>query len=244
MEDRERIIKALEQTKILKYPDKLISTFGSTTLHYYVLVEPYYLEALKNEGPETKIREGIISWDKPKLLTPEYILNMEGFSDEARKAMELLARQIPDLAGFIYKMSYKKESVREHTVSKSIESTFDRIKDELKDNGNTLTVVIKGIDELWDVSLMKFIQGLLIKSAYSLQIPYYLERGFLRSGEKGFPLVTRNLEGLPIVAHEEIERMFGEVMKGNLDPVVLKKELDSWGVFKAYEDRFFDLFRD
>lgn len=243
MEEKKRILQALKETEILKFPDKLISTSESTTLHYYVLVEPYYLEAFENEGPETKIREGKITWDKPKLLTPGYILNMEGFSEEAKKAFQIMARQNPDYAGLLYKMNYKKESIRTVTVSKSIEATFDRIKDDLKDSGNTLTAVIKGVDELWDVSLMKFIQELIIKSAYKSQMPYYRDMGFISTDESGYPVVTRNLEGLPIAASEEIERMFDQVSRGNLDPSRLKQELDRWGVYRAYEDRFLDLFR-
>ncbi len=243
MEEKKRILSALEETEILKFPDKLISTSQSTTLHYYVLAEPYYLEALENEGHETRIREGKITWDKPKLLTPGYILTMEGFSEEAKKAFQIMARQNPDMAGLLYKMNYKKESIRTVTVSKTIEATYDRIKDDLKETGGTLTAVVKGVDELWDVSLMKFVQELIVKSAYSSQIPYYEERGHLSTDERGNSVVTRNLEGLPIAATEEIEMMFERVKEGNLDPSKLKQELDRWGVYKAYEDRFLDLFR-
>jgi len=39
-----------------------------------------------------------------------------------------------------------------------------------------------------------------------------------------------------------IEHLFDEVKKGELDPSVLKMELDRWGIFKEYENRFFRLF--
>ncbi|ACL70997.1 hypothetical protein [Halothermothrix orenii] len=243
MEERKKIREALKETEILKFPDKLISPSQSTTLHYFVLAEPYYLEVLENEGPETKVREGKITWEKPKLLTPGYVLNMEGFSKEAKKALQLMSQNHPDLAGFLYKMNYKKESLRTFSVSKSIEQTSDRIKDEIKEKGDTMTAIIKGIDELWDVSLMKLVQELIIKSMYKSQIPYYEDRGFLSTDDKGYYVVTRNLEGLPIAVSEEIEKMFDRVKSGDLDPSVLKRELDRWGVFEAYQDRFFDLFR-
>ncbi|MDI3547459.1 MAG: hypothetical protein PWR10_1111 [Halanaerobiales bacterium] len=243
MNSRERIKYALEETEILKFPGNLISTFKPTTLHYYVLAEPAYLEVFKNEGPETKIREGRITWEKPKLLTPGYLLQMEGFSEEARKALQILARQHPDMAGLLYRMRYKKESQRTVTVSRTIKDTFRRLKDELKEKDDFLTVIIKGVDELWDVSLMKFIQELIVKSAYQSQFPYYTNLGMLRMDEGGYAVVTRNLEGLPIAARDEIEQMFDQVKRGELDPAKLKQELDRWGVFPAYEDRFFDLFR-
>ena len=55
---RKRIAYALRETEILLEPKELISTTKPTTLHYYVLTEPVYLEVFKNEGPETKIRQG------------------------------------------------------------------------------------------------------------------------------------------------------------------------------------------
>lgn len=243
MKSEERIKQALEETEILKAPDSLISSSESTTLNYYVLAEPAYLEVFENEGPETKIRKGKITWDKPKLLTPDYILKMEGFSDEARKALQMIARRNPDLAGLLYKMKYKKEFENTSTVGAGIEKTFDRLKKEIDEEEDTLNVIIKGTDELWDVSLMKFVQELILKSAYFSQLPDYTNKGLIRRDESGTPVVTRNLEGLPIAAREEIEEMFDEVERGDLKPVKLKKELDKWGVYKAYEDRFLDLFR-
>lgn len=239
----DRIKYALKETEILRKPDGLISTSRDTTLHFYVLVEPAYLEVLPDEGPETKIREGKISWEKPKLLTPGYLMSMEGFSEEARQALKLIAAQSPDLAGILYKMRYKREEEREVTVPRDIKESFRRIENELNDKGDTFSVVIKGIDELWDVSLLKFVQELIVKSAYKSQMPYYENKGYISRDERGFARVTRNLEGLPLAARKEIERMFFKVKNGDIDPSILKKELDRWGVFTAYEDRFFDLFR-
>lgn len=242
MEDSQSIKRALEETEILKSPDKLISTSESTELHYFVLAEPIYLEMFKNEGPETKIREGWISWEKPRLLTPSYIMKMEGFSKEAEKALKMLAQKNPDLAGLFYKMRYKRKSVNTTTVSRTIEETYKRLEGDIK-NEESLTAIIKGIDELWDVSLMKFIQQLVIKSAYMSQMPYYKDRGFVSTDNNGHTSVTRNLEGLPIAAKEDIEKMFNRVERGKMKPVELKQELDQWGVYEAYEDRFLDLFR-
>ncbi len=243
MADKKRIRNALKETKVLQSPAKLISTSESTTLHYYVLAEPAYLEIFKNEGPETKIREGEITWDKPKLLTPEYILKMEGFSEEAKEALRLLARGNPDMAGLLYRMRYKKNYTNTTTVSKNIKSTYRTIKNKIEVSGNKLAVIIQGVDELWDVSLMKFIQEFIIQSAYKSQLPDYSNKGMITMDDSGTAVVTRNLEGLPIAARDEIERMFAEVESGDLEPAKLKQELDSWGVFNVYQDRFFDLFR-
>ncbi|MGM0603362.1 MAG: hypothetical protein ACQESS_08625 [Bacillota bacterium] len=244
MKDREKIKYVLDNTEILVEPEDLISTSKKTTLHYFVLTEPYYLGEFPEEGPETKVREGKITWEKPKLLTPDYMINMDGFSNEAKKAMQMIARDNPDLAGLMYKMNYRKESISTFTVSKNVENCSREIEEDMKDDEDSLVVIIQGVDELWDVSLMKFIQGLMIKSAYKSQMPYYEEKGYLSTDEKGYSVVTRNLEGLPIAASEEIEKLFKRVKKGDEDPSKLKQELDRWGVFKSYQDRFFALFKE
>ncbi|MEJ6951845.1 hypothetical protein [Natronospora cellulosivora (SeqCode)] len=243
MENPERIAQVLKETEILREPNELISTNKATTLHYYVLAEPAYLELFENEGPETKIREGKISWEKPKLMTPGYMLDMEGFSEEARESLRMVARRNPDLAGVLYQMRYKRDEARESTVPHKIMETFRRIENRIEDEEQAFAVVIKGIDELWDVSLMKYVQDLVIRSAMKSQLPYYQNKGYLRMDERGYAAVTRNLEGLPIVVQNEIEDMFNKVASGELDPGILKKELDNWGVFASYEDRFFDLFK-
>ena len=243
MESRERIEQALEETEILRSPERLISTEEKTTLHYYVLTEPVYLEVFDGEGPETRIREGWITWEKPKLLTPDYLMKMEGFSEEAQKAMKLIANKNPDLAGFLYQMKYKKNSGSSRTISTTIEEAHERIEEDINEADEYLTAIIKGLDELWDVSLMKFIQQLVLKSAQKTQIPDLERKGYLRYNRKGQPVVTRNLEGLPLAARQEIEKMFAQVEEGDLEPAKLKRELDRWGVYKAYEDRFLDLFK-
>ena len=49
--------------------------------------------------------------------------------------------------------------------------------------------------------------------------------------------------GLPRAARARIEEMFAAVQAGHLDPKELKAELDRWGAFSEYEDRFLSLFR-
>jgi len=243
MSEEEKIQRVLDETQILRYPEKLISTHKKTTLHYYVLAEPYYLEVFEEENPETKIREGEITWAKPKLLTPGYILKMEGFSDKAKKVLKMLARDNPDMAGLLYKLKYEKDFEQTSTVSHEIDRTYKKIEDELDENEDDLAVIIKGIDQYWDVCLMKFIRDLMMKSAFSAQLSDYAQEGYVRMDESGGPKVTRDLEGLPISAKEDIERMFKKVKKGDLAPNKLKKELDFWGVYSQYEDRFLELFR-
>lgn len=51
-------------------------------------------------------------------------------------------------------------------------------------------------------------------------------------------------EGVPSMAIERIERLFKKAIKDRQMAFVLKEELDRWNLFKLYEDRFLDLFRE
>ena len=48
--------------------------------------------------------------------------------------------------------------------------------------------------------------------------------------------------GVPRAAIDAIERMFVEVGQG-ANPDILKSELDRWGLFDFFEERFLNLFR-
>jgi len=48
--------------------------------------------------------------------------------------------------------------------------------------------------------------------------------------------------GIPKAAANQIEEMFRSVIRGG-SPESLKAELDKWGVYSYYEDRFLNLFK-
>jgi hypothetical protein len=85
---------------------------------------------------------------------------------------------------------------------------------------------------MWDVSLLKFIFDM---TRHSLGSNVY------ELGRRGLLDVDRS--GIPLDARMSIEKLFSLVKKGELDPTALKLELERWGVFEEYEDRFFWLFK-
>jgi len=242
MEMPERIKYALEQTEILRLPKQLLATFGSSVVHYYVLTEPVYLEFEKKKE-ETIIREGKITWGQPRILTPGYMLRVEGFSGEARKAFEMLAREIPDLAGLLYTMEFKKEFEKMNIVFDNLREVFKKLEQDLEKKGEPLAAIIKGVDELWDVSLSKFIQEMMIRSAHFSQLPDLRKKGLIEVDKASYPIIAKDRFGIPITARNEIEKMFRLARKGELEPSKLKQDLDRWRVFEEYQDRFFNLFK-
>jgi hypothetical protein len=107
-----------------------------------------------------------------------------------------------------------------------------RLNERIDREGNRLAAIIQGVDELWDVSLLKFIRELTEGS---------LRSNLAELGSRG--LLDVDEAGVPRDARYRIELMFQQVASGEREPSELKKELDRWELFPEYEDRFFDLFR-
>jgi len=237
-----RIQYAFENSEVLKWPKQLLSSFGSSEVHYHVLTEPVYQEFTKGVI-ETVVREGKVSWYRPQLLTPDYILRIEGFSEEARSAFSSLANEMPDIASILYRFQFKREVDSINFVSGSLESVADKISRDIDKRGDNLSAVIKGVGDLWDISLSKFILDMMTRSARKSQFPELRKRGLISYNQFGQQVVSKDNSGIPLVAKREIESMFEKVKSGEMEPKDLKRELDRWGLFEIYQDRFFDLFR-
>jgi len=227
--DDERIIQAVKHTEILRAPKQSLYTFGTTNIYYYLVTEPAYSELL-GHITETVIREGRVIAQKPKIVTPHYLSRLEGFSSEALKYFEALIREHGgDIRGLFY--TYKNESKGLNIVSNNLPSVVDKLNADIDRRGDPMAAIIKGEDELWDVSLMKFIYEITGSS-----VPDNIRQ----LGSRG--LLDIDSVGIPVDARIRIEEMFKQVMRGEMEPGELKDELDRWNLFEEYEDRFFNVF--
>ena len=226
-----RIIQALEQTRVARAPRQHLATFGVTRLSYHLLTEPSYSE-FAPEAQETVVREGKVIAERPTVVTPSYMMNLEGFGAEARRSMELLgSRYGSNSPGLLY--TYRNEASGLNIVGNKVDAVAERIAGDLDRSGDQLAVVIVGVDDLWDVSLLKFIYEFTASSAAgNLQ---ELRGHGLLDPDPGL--------GIPAGAAQRVEELFREAERGNVDPSLLKQELDRWELFSRYEDRFLSLFR-
>jgi hypothetical protein len=227
--DDEKIRYAVRQTEILRAPQQSLYTFGMTNVNYYLLTQPVYSELVKTAN-ETVIREGRVVAEKPRIVTPYYLSRLEGFSLEARRYFEALIREYGrHIPGLFY--TYKNEPKELNIVSDNLLSVVDKLNAEIDKRGDKLAAIIKGQDELWDVSLLKFIFELTRRS---------LDDNISQLGSRG--LLNMDTKGVPADARLRIEELFQQVARGEHEPRELKEELDRWGLFDEYEDRFFALF--
>ncbi len=223
--------RAIEQTWVVRYPKQHLATFGSTNIAYYVVTEPIYRENddAKHEGV---VRTGRVRADRPTVVTPTYALNLSGFSPEAYDYFNEISQESgPNSPGVLYQ--YKNESGEMDIVGGTPSEIAHKISGDLDGRQEDLAVVMVGVDELWDIALLKFIYE-FTSSSVAGNVREFQSRGLLE------PQIA--LGGVPAAAVQAIDRLFLEVRQG-ANPDILKRELDRWGLFDAYQDRFLGLFR-
>ncbi len=226
----DRIRYAVRHTEILRAPKQSLYTFGTTNIGYYLLTEPVYSD-LAGTPTETVVREGRVVAERPRIVTPYYLSHLEGFSPEARRYFEaLMGEHGPHIPGVFY--TYKNEPKEMNIVSDNLQAVVDKLNIEIDKRGDPLAAIIKGQDELWDVSLLKFIYEVTRRS---------LQDNVTQLGSRG--LLNIDAAGVPAEARMRIEELFDKVARGESEPGDLQKELESWGLFDQYQDRFFSIFK-
>lgn len=238
-----KIKYVINHTDILLLPKKYISIHASTTMRYYIIAEPLYKEFEGDKGDEeTVVREGKISWQKPKLITPSYMMRLEGFSQEARNALKMLAQDDNELAMLLYGFRFLKSAEKMEIVAKPITRVAESLEKQIHGDDNQACGLIKGVDEFWDISLFKFIQAVINNSAYHSHMPDMLNKNYININAEGKPVLSKDQSGIPIAVKLEINKKFQQFEKGEIEASELKKELDRWQVFEYYEDRFLSYF--
>ncbi|MCK4532783.1 hypothetical protein KAU39_03270 [bacterium] len=225
MNKNEKFNYAIRHTKILKAPKQSLATFGGTVVRYYLISE------LMDKVNKVRIREGKVIAEKPKIVVPHYLLDVfEGWDKEVREYAERTFEEYGEnIKGLGYK--FKNDFEKEKVVSSTIADMFDKIKEEIESRGENLAVVIEGVDDNWQISLMKFIIELSMRS-FPGNVTELEERGFF--GQMGKD--KKNIS-------TEIEQLFKDVQENKTSIYQLGKKLRQYGSFKDYEDRFFSLFR-
>jgi len=228
MNDEEKLSRALGLTQVLRPPRQALATFGATSVEYYLITQPSYADS---PVEETVVRRGLVVANRPRIVTPYYLSQVEGFSVDARRYLgKLMSEHGPHAPSIYY--TYRNEPGGMDIVSDGLPLVLERINKEIDEKNNPLAAVIRGADEMWDVSLMKFIFE-MTEHSFGENVRELGSRGFLRVDD----------EGVPHGARMRIEEMFNQLYRGIIKPSELKDELERWGLFEAYQDRFLALFR-
>ncbi len=231
LNDAPRMEYVMRNTRVVRPPQQTLATFGSTVIKYHMVSVPVYAE-LESAGSteEAVIRNGTVRADKPQVVTPYYLSRTEGFGTSAEEFLEQITEMYgANAPGLLY--TYKNEFGTTEIVSGNADEVSGRIHERLDKEDKRLEAVIRGVDDHWDLSLLKFIFDLTNRSVQG-NVGDLNSRGLLDLQD-----------GAPRDAHVRIERMLEEARRGERDPSEVHAELERWGLFEQYEDRFLSLFR-
>jgi hypothetical protein len=218
----EKFKYVIQHTELIRAPRQELATFGSSVIDYWVITE--LAENI------SVVRDGRVIAERPRIVTPTYLTNVEGFSEQAKRYIDMMAREHSSEAGVFYR--YKNEPKEMNVVSEPIREVIDKLATRVDEQHNLLSAIIKGVEELWDVSLLMFIYELTRRS-FSTNVAEFQRRGFLDIDSSGVPRDARN----------HIEGLFEQVRRTPARAPELVVELNRWGLFSEYEDRFFALFK-
>ncbi len=215
---------ALRHTELVRPPLQKLSTFGNTSVHYYVLTEP--MESIH----ETRIREGKVTAERPKIVTTDYLMNaFEGFGDDASMRAHAMLAQL-DFDPDIMEYKYRNDIGNSWILSENISEVTIKIASRIDDENDSMAAILKAPDDAWQISLMKFIMDMTRSS---------LHKNITELSSKG---MFDRVHGIPRFVRNEIEELFGKTEQGQISVDELGSRLRSYGLFEQYQDRFFTLF--
>ncbi len=152
---------AIENTQVILAPQRQIATFGSTSFHFYLISE------LMDRVNEVRVRNGKIHADRPQILTPEHFsrLLLEGFGDKAQRYVDQLREQARNFAVLRYGFQFRKTDVTERMFRDPLDAVIARTKSQVEDMEEPLSAIIQGVDDAWEVCLLKFTIDLIERSS-------------------------------------------------------------------------------
>jgi hypothetical protein len=151
---------AMENTRVVLAPEQQIATFGTTRFQFYVVSE------LMDAANQVRVRKGQLQADRPQILSPEHLVRLllEGFGDQANRYSERLRDYASNVSVLRYGFQFRRSDVTEHTVRDSVDSVIGRTRREAE-GADELSAVIHGVDDAWEVCLLKFTIDLIRRSS-------------------------------------------------------------------------------
>ncbi len=152
---------AAENTQVILAPEQQIATFGSTSFRFYLISE------LMDQVNEVRVRDGRIHAERPQIVTPEHYarLLLDGFGEKAQRYADQLRERMRNAAVLRYGFQFRKSEVTENRVFDSVEAVIARTKQKVETAEEPLSAIIQGVDDAWEVCLLKFTIDLIESSA-------------------------------------------------------------------------------
>lgn len=148
---------AVENTNVIVPPQGRLETFGSTLVHYHLVTEDMDHINL------SYVREGSIEASKPQIITPAHFskLLVDGFGEQAAQFASFINQHAHHFAILRYGFQMRKAEIQTYPVHEPAEDVLDRVRRQVEDKNDPLSAVIQGVDEGWEVCLLKFMFDLV-----------------------------------------------------------------------------------
>lgn len=161
MLNEDSIQYAIENTQVILAPQSRIATFGSTVFRFFLITE------FMDSANKVRIRDGRLHAERPSIITPSHYqqMLMEGFGSKAEEFVGWLRENAPDFAVLKYGFQFRKTDLQEEIVHSPVEQVVDRLRERVDRSEDPLSAIIHGVDDGWEVCLLKFATDMIQHSA-------------------------------------------------------------------------------
>ncbi|MBI5208806.1 MAG: hypothetical protein HY927_02390 [Elusimicrobia bacterium] len=222
--ERPDISTLLRQTRILRAPRRMLSTFGATRIAYHLL------SPVAEPQGKTRIRRGTVVSEKPLIVTADsFAERFKDFGESADEFAPWVSEAYKDLLRAL-EYNFRNEGFSTSMVSAVPADAVDRAIKELDASDERHGAIVACPDAGWSLALMK----LTLEEA-ARSFPTHLRdlerRGLFDPDGKRRAALRREIEGLFAAAQGDPEAR-----------EALGLKLREHGLFEEYEDRFLGLF--
>ncbi len=173
--DSDYVGYAIRHTRILYAPYRRIESFGETRFNFRLITEP-----MDSVG-ECRVRSGWVEAGKPRILKPKRLRGpeTEGFSAEAERFFDWMAEHGMQMHALIqYGFQFSRSEVQEEYLHEDMREVSERVVREAESSGDALRVVIEGVDDAWEISLLRFMIE-MIQQSHEINIFDFKRYGLL-----------------------------------------------------------------
>lgn len=152
---------AIENTRVVVLPKDLIETFGTTSFSFLLVSE------LMDDVNAVRVRGGKVEAERPRIVSPHSFqkLALEGFGESARDFADWLEEHADNLRILRYGFQLRKTDVRQNVLHEPLDAVLGRLEEEITRGGDPRSALIAGVDDAWEVCLLKFTMDLIRRSA-------------------------------------------------------------------------------
>jgi hypothetical protein len=207
---------AVHNTAVLISPAGRLETFGATVVDYTLVCE------VMDRVDQVRIRWGRLHAERPEIVTLDGGDDrLEGFQQAAAaRYLDWLKQHRKELLILKYGFRLRRDAVREEIITDRLDAVLDRVGRDVRARANPLAALVRGVDEPWEVCLVKLAADLVQRSS-----PHHM----------------RELRADPSGVLHTIEQAFSEAERDHRRLGALADLLKAEGVFNEYQDRFFAL---